>query len=198
MYEVGTSILYGRTGVCRVEGIGTPPFQKNDGHSYYTLRAVFSNCGELIYIPVDTPASMRPLIGSGEAAGYLDLISTLKPKAFSSRRPADLAAHYQEMLTSCEPKDCLLLIKEVYWKQKSMKKLGQVDTRYLKIAERMVCEELAAALDTKPESIRRRLYAAMDRETAELAPRPDSIKMGNTVTGVPRNHNDNDFLRKNQ
>lgn len=167
MYAVGTSILYGRTGVCRVEGIGTPPFQKNDGHSYYTLRAVFSTSGELIYIPVDTSAVMRPLIGRSEAAGYLDLISMLKPKAFSARRPADLVAHYQEMLTSCEPKDCLLLIKEVYWKQRTLKKVGQVDARYLKIAERLVCEELAAALDTKPESIRKRLYAAMEREAAK-------------------------------
>ena len=164
MYAVGTSILYGRTGVCRVEGIGTPHFQKDDGRTYYTLRSVFSTSGELIYVPVDTVASMRPLINCKEAADYLGLLSQLKPKSFTSRKPAELSAHYQEMLASCQPRDCLLLIKEIYWKQKSLKKLGQVDTRYLKIAERLVCEELAAVLDTTPETIRKRLYTEMERQ----------------------------------
>ena len=166
MYTVGTPILYGRTGVCRVEGIGTPHFQKDDGQTYYTLRSVFSTSGELIYVPVDTVASMRPLIGREEAADYLGLISQLELKSFGSKKPAELIAHYQEMLASCQPKDCLLLIKEVYWKQKSLKKLGQVDARYLKIAERLVCEEFAVAMGTGPESVKRRLYAAMDREMA--------------------------------
>lgn len=163
-YAVGALVLYGRTGVCRVEGVGTPHFQKSDGRIYYTLRSVFSTCGELIYVPVDT-ASMRPLIGCEEAAGCLALISQLKPEGFHSRKPAELTAHYQEMLTSCRPKDCLLLIKEIYWKQKSAKKLGQVDARYLKVAERLVCEELAAVLNTEPESIRKRLYSAIESET---------------------------------
>ena len=75
----------------------------------------------------------------------------------------DKEAAYQEMLASCQPRDCLLLITEIYWKQKSLKKLGQVDTRYLKIAERLVCEELAAVLDTTPEAIRKRLYSAIEQ-----------------------------------
>ena len=170
MYAVGTSILYGRTGVCRIEDIGQAPFQKRDGRRYYKLRAVFSTSGELIYIPVDTAVAMRPLIGKGEASNYLEGFGQLKPQPFASRKPVDLAAHYQEALASCAPKDCLLLIKEVFLKEKELaahrKKLGQVDSRYLKIAERLVCEEFAVALDTGPESIRKRLYAAMEREAA--------------------------------
>lgn len=166
MYTVGTSVLYGRTGVCRIEGIGTPPFQKSDGQSYYTLRSVFSTSGELIYIPVDTAVAMRPLIDGVQAAAYLELLPQLKPQAFSSRKPAELSAHYQEMLASCDLTDCLLLIKEIYLKQRELKKLGQVDARYLKIAERLVCEEFAVALDADPDSIKRRLYAVLDREMA--------------------------------
>ena len=168
MYPVGTPILYGRTGVCRVEGIGTPPFQRDDGHSYYMLRSMFSTTGELIYIPVDAAVAMRSLIAGGEAAGYLERFPALKPEAFRSRKPAELAAHYQGVLASGDPEDCLLLIKEIHLKEKELaahkKKLGQVDARYLKIAERLVCEEFAVALNTGPESIKRRLYAAMDRE----------------------------------
>lgn len=168
MYAVGTPILYGRTGVCRVEEIGTPPFRKKDGDSYYTLRSVFSTSGELIYIPVDAAVAMRPLIGGGEASDYLARIPKLKPEPFSSRKPAELAAHYQGVLDSCRPESCLMLIKEIYLKEKELaahkKKLGQVDSRYLKIAERLVYEEFAVALNTGPESIKKRVYAAMERE----------------------------------
>lgn len=172
MYAVGTSILYGRTGVCRVEGIGAPPFQKKGEDSYYTLRSVFSTSGELIYIPVDAAVAMRPLIGGGEASDYLERIPKLKPELFSSRKPAELAAHYQGALASCDPESCLMLIKEVYLKEKELaahkKKLGQVDSRYLKIAERLVCEEFAVALNTVPDSIKRRVYAAMEREAPKI------------------------------
>lgn len=168
MYTVGTSILYGRTGVCQIEAIGSAPCQKRDGQRYYKLRALFSNSGELIYIPVDAAVSMRPLIDGGEAAGYLELLPRLKPQKFASRKPAELIAHYQDVLASCQPENCLLLLKEIYLKGKELtahnKKLSQVDSRYLKIAERLVCEEFAVALRTGPDSIKKRLYAAMDRE----------------------------------
>lgn len=165
MYEVGTAILYGRTGVCKIEDIGSPPSQKHDKQPYYKLRAVFSTSGELIYIPVDSDVAMRPLIDSGRAAGYLEQFSQLKPQVFSSRKPAELIAHYQEVLASCQPESCLLLIKEIYQKERELtahnKKLGQVDSRYLKIAERLVCEEFAVALQTGPDSIKKRLYASI-------------------------------------
>lgn len=165
MYEIGTSILYGRTGVCQIEEIGSAPSRKQDEQSYYKLRAVFSNSGELIYIPVDSTVAMRPLIDGDEAAGYLESVTRMEPEVFPSRRPAELVAHYQEALASCQPENCLLLIKEIYLKGRELharkKSLGQVDDRYLKIAERLVCEEFAVALKTEPDSIKERLYAAL-------------------------------------
>ena len=71
MYAVGTPILYSRMGVCQVESIGAPPFQKSNERRYYKLRSLFSASGERIYVPVDASASLRPLINSGEASDYL-------------------------------------------------------------------------------------------------------------------------------
>ena len=171
MYAVGTSILCGRMGVCRVESIGTPPFERANGRPYYTLRARFSSSGELIYIPVDAEESMRPLIDSGEASGYLDRLPGLEAKAFHARRPMELTTHYQKLLGSCRLEDCLVLLKELHCKRKELaarsKKLGQVDVQYQKLAERLVCEEFAAALDTTPDSMKGRLYAAMEPEAAK-------------------------------
>lgn len=164
-YEIGTLILYDWKGVCRVERIGTVPFQKDDGRCYYELCAVFSNSNEYIYIPIDTALFMRPLISREEAEEYLDLFPSLAPKPFSGRTSGELTAHYQEMLAACGIKDCLLLIKEVHAKREGLaqrkKKLGQADVQYLRIAERLVCEEFAAVLQATPAAIRDRLYAAM-------------------------------------
>ena len=166
MFAVGETVLYNRTGVCRVEGIGTPPFQKNDGLNYYTLRSVFSTSGEQIYVPVEAMVSMRPLVDSKAVSSYLEMIPQLTPEIFHSKKPSDLAMHYQELLIACDLKDALLLMKEIYLKQATSKKLGQVDARYLKIAERMVCEEFAFILGTSPDLIRMRLYAVMRQEVS--------------------------------
>lgn len=166
MYAVGTPVLYSRMGVCQVESIA--PFPGDAGRRYYKLRALFSSSGERIYIPVDAASSLRRPIGRGEAAGYLRMLPRLKPALFSSPRPAELAAHYREILGACEPEECLILLKEIYLKERALsarsKKLGQVDSKYRKVAERIVCEEFALALDTTPDSMRDRLYEAMGAE----------------------------------
>ena len=109
--------------------------------------------------------SMRPLINSDEAADYLERLPQMKPQSLASRNPLELVSHYQEALTSCNPENILLLIKEIYLKEKELtahhKKLGQVDSRYLKVAERLVCEEFAMVLQTTPESIKKRLHRGM-------------------------------------
>ena len=166
MYEVGTLVLYYKKGVYRVDSVGAPPVRGTSG-DYYKLCAVFSGSNEIIYTPVDMISSMRPLIGSGEAAHCLELFSQLEPHVFRSCKTTELAAHCQSMLASHKVEDCLLLIKEIHIRQREMlrqkKRLGQVDAQYLKLAEKLICEEFAVVLDTTPDSIRERLYEAMER-----------------------------------
>lgn len=164
-YTVGASVLYGRMGVCRVEGIGAPPFRQENERRYYRLRAVFSSSSECIYLPVDAEAPLRPLIDPERASDCLRRFPELQAPVCAARKPAEAAAHYQEALSSCEIMDCLMVVKEINRKQRELaernKRLSQVDVRYLKIAERLACEELAAALDDRPETIRERLYETM-------------------------------------
>lgn len=167
MYEIGTLVLYDKRGVYKVESVGTPPVHGASG-DYYKLCAVFSSSNETIYTPVDTTSSMRPLISSSEAANYLELFSRLEPHAYRFSKTMDLTAHYRNMLASHKVEDCLLLIKEIHVRQKEMsqqkKRLGQMDTQYLKLAEKMICEEFAVVLDTTPDLIRERLYAVTERK----------------------------------
>ncbi len=63
----------------------------------------------------------------------------------------------------------MLVIKEIWEKEKSLKKekrkLTQADVKYRRIAEKLVCEEFAAALHTQPEAVKDRLYQAMEPKT---------------------------------
>ena len=144
-----------------------PPPVRGTAGDYYKLRAMFSNTNEIIYTPVDMVTFMRPLISSSEATNYLELFARLKPHAFHSGKAMDSAAHYRDMLASQKVEDCLLLIKEILVKQREAarqkKRPGQVDTQYLKLAEKLICEEFAVALDTTPDLIRERLYADIRR-----------------------------------
>lgn len=165
MYGIGTLVLYNKRGVYKIDSVGTPPVRGTTG-DYYKLCAVFSSSNEIIYTPVDGASSMRPLISSSEAADYLELFSQMEPHVFRSGKPMELTARYQSMLASHKVEDCLLLIKEIYVRQEEMvrqkKRLGQVDIRYLKLAEKLICEEFAAALNTTPDLIRERLYAGAE------------------------------------
>lgn len=159
--------MYDKRGVYKIESVGPPPVQGTSGN-YYKLLAVFSNSNEIIYTPVDMVTSMRPLISNSEAANYLELFAQMEPRVFRSGKAMDLAAHYRDMLASHKVEDCLLLIKEIRIRQREIarqkKRLGQVDTQYLKLAEKLICEEFAVVMDTTPDLIRERLYADIQRK----------------------------------
>ena len=175
MYTVGTYLLYRSAGVCRVEGMDAPKMAKAEKRQYYKLRPAFSTGLDYIYVPLDSPVPLRPIISSGEAARYLDSVSRLKPKAAAMQKTAELSAHYQDLLSTGDPESSLLVIKEIWEKEKGLtgtggkRKLNQADVKYRRLAEKLVCEEFAAALHTEPEAMKERLYQEMERK-AEAAP----------------------------
>ena len=67
MFQIGERIMYGSSGVCRVEAIGKPDsasFADRD-RDYYTLSPLY---GEgVIYVPVDSSVFMRPILSREEA-----------------------------------------------------------------------------------------------------------------------------------
>ncbi len=172
MYTVGTYLLYRSAGVCRVEGMDAPKMAKAEKRRYYKLRPAFSEGVDYIYVPLDSPVPLRPIISSGEAARYLDSIARLKPGKAEMQKTADLTAHYRSLLSTGDPEKSLLVIKEIWEKEKGLtggkRKLNQAEIKYRRLAEKLVCEEFAAALHTEPEAMRERLYRAMECEPEAL------------------------------
>ena len=169
MYTLGTYLLYRSAGVCRVEGMDAPKIAAAEKRRYYKLHPVFSTELDFIHVPLDSPVPLRPIITSGEAMRYLDSIARLRPKVSETQKNADQAVRYQRLISTGDPENALLVIKEIWEKEKSLKKekrkLTQADVKYRRIAEKLVCEEFAAALHTQPEAVKDRLYQAMEPKT---------------------------------
>ena len=68
MFQKGDLIVYGNTGICRVEEVGTPESLPGVDKEklYYKLVPVRS--ASTIYTPVDTSVFMRPVMTKEAAA----------------------------------------------------------------------------------------------------------------------------------
>ena len=150
MYNIGELIVYGRSGVCRVENIGYPeiPGIKKD-KLYYTLVPLY-NKGK-IFIPVDTENFMRPIISKEKAEELIEMIPSIQEELFYDKNARNIQEYYQNFLDSHDCLDLITLVKILYTKKdialSNKKNQSQVDLRFMGIAKTLVDEEFSAALE---------------------------------------------------
>ena len=167
MFQLGDLVVYHTTGVCRVEAISTPNMTGADRNKlYYQLKPLQQD--GVIYCPVDHPkVRIRPVISREEALALIDLIPTIHAEACHAPTLQALAQRYQAAVHSCDCRDLLEMMLSIHAKQRQAetqkRRLGLVDERYMKQAERLLHGELAAALDISyasvPDYIAQRLAA---------------------------------------
>ena len=172
VYPVGARIVYGTSGVCEVKAVGTPEFAHVDrAKRYYTLSPVYGT--EIIYVPVDTSAFMRPVMTRAEAEALIARIPAIREEWVETKNLQLLSEHYQASLRSHDCADLVHLIKTIYAKsataQRSGKKPSTIDQRYRKRAEELLHGELAVALDIPRESVPAYIRARLDQRPAPRA-----------------------------
>ena len=168
MYQKGDLIVYGSSGVCRVEDIGA---LKGAGgvrakRAYYTLSPVFGS--GVIYIPADTGIFMRPVLTKEQVDELIDRIPALEEKECDLSNLRQLTEHYHAAFESHQCEDLLRLIKALYQRgQNTLKqgrRIGLTEMKYRKHAEELVHGEFAVALgipyEEVPEYISTRLEQA--------------------------------------
>ena len=161
MYEKGDKIIYGSSGVCVVVEICTPNFSRAEwGKKYYKLRPVYGT--ETIYAPVDTKAFMRPVMTRAEADALIARIPEIDECVCSSHSITMLRQQYEEFFKDHNCETYIGLVKGIYSKGASGKKLGQTDQRYMKRAEDTLYGELAVALDLTPAEVPAYIKAAIE------------------------------------
>ncbi len=160
MYQTGQLIVYGKTGVCRVEGTvsQTVPGEKAP-RLYYTLRPLYHSGS--IMAPVDNVDSgriaTRPIMSRDEAQAFIEGLPALQSEPYYNSNLGQLREHYREQLGNLSGRELALLICSVYRKKQEAragnKKLGAVDQHFMDEAEELLYGELAAALDIPPDEV---------------------------------------------
>lgn len=167
MYQVGDYVVYGGSGVCRVDAVGTPDSAGCDRRrSYYTLRPLSGT--ETIYVPVDANVSMRPVLTRQEADALILQLPALSECPIESKNPQLLSHAYQSSFRANDSKELARLLKTIHHKdteaRRARRQPGKVDERYRKRAEELLYGELAIALgipqDSVPQYIHHRLRSA--------------------------------------
>ena len=158
MYQSGELILYGRTGVCRVEEITcTKQHGSGEEQMYYVLRPLYQNCN--ITTPVDnTKVFSRPIISREEAERVIGVIPTVEPEVYHNRNLNQLREYYRSCMESFDCVDLVKLTMSLYRKKREAedqkRKFGAVDERFMKEAEDLLFGELAAALEIPRDEVR--------------------------------------------
>ena len=151
MFQPGDLVIYGATGVCRVEEITCPGGTGADRNRRFYLLKPLQQDG-VIYTPVDNAkVPMRPVISREEAEALIDLIPSIQVEAYHGSSLQALAQHYQSAVRTHECRDFLELMMSIYAKRRQAeaqkRRLGMVDERFMKQAERLLYGELSVALD---------------------------------------------------
>ena len=107
MYQTGEFIVYGTSGVCRVDAVGKPPFGGEEDKMYYTLVPLSGT--ETIYIPVDSPVFTRPVISREQAERLIDAIPSIEVDHFTSHSLRMSTEHYQAALQTHDCRDLVQL-----------------------------------------------------------------------------------------
>ena len=157
MYQIGQLVLYGSTGVCRVEEVREQASPgTGERRLYYILRPLYEDC--VISAPVDSDkVFIRPIITKDEAEQIIRDMPKVEITVYQSRVPKELTEHYETILKHY---DCIALVgltKSIYANkislQEQKRKFGTVDERFLKRAENLLYGELAAALEIPRDQV---------------------------------------------
>lgn len=155
MYEVGTRIVYGSSGVCEVSAVCETEFSKN-GQVYYTLTPVGTT--SCVYVPVDSEpltARMRPLYTPD---ALREALSSAGGERLEWIDNAHLRGKYfQEVLLSCDPAQMFRLVQTLYHRAQMLAERGKknlmADEAILKKAERILFGEISEVLGIGREEL---------------------------------------------
>lgn len=150
MFQPGDLVIYGTTGVCRVEEITRPGGTGADRDRQFYLLKPLHQTG-VIYTPVDNAkVPMRPVISREEAESLIDLIPSIQAEAYHGPTLQALAQHYQSVVRSHDCRELIGLMMSIYAKRRQAeaqkRRLGMVDERFMKQAEQLLYGEFSVAL----------------------------------------------------
>lgn len=164
MFATGDTVVY-RHHVCTVAGVREAYFE---GRDYFELHTLFEKSLKL-FVAVDDakPPALRHVMSREDALALIDSIPSIQPideeilhaaGTTLSLAERQIKEEYERRLKKCEPEDLVAVIKSAYVRTQERETTGKrttaVDKKYFELAESLLCDELAVALDMEREVTR--------------------------------------------
>lgn len=155
MFSTNDYIIYGNTGICKIEDIKDMKFGNKPMRKYYVIKTVYGE-KSTIYSPIDNTAiNIRKVMNLDEAKELINEIpdqNTIWIEDISDRKEK-----YNEIIKAGNRIELVKLIKTLYLKKQEKategKKLMIGDEKIMQEAEKILHQELALILDIKPEEV---------------------------------------------
>ncbi|MBR3593350.1 MAG: CarD family transcriptional regulator [Clostridia bacterium] len=149
MFDIGDTVLYGATGVCKIDGTVEREIF-GEKKEYFVLKPV-SQDKSTVFVPTDNEAlraKMRKILSADEIDAIIKEVKTL-PDIWEEN-DALRREMYSEIIHSGDRKKVMLLIRTLYTVQqqryKEGKRLHLSDDRFLSEAERLLYDEFSIVL----------------------------------------------------
>ena len=150
MFKIGEYIVYGTSGVCKVESVSTMDMEGvPKDRLYYTLKPVYIN-KSTIMTPVDnTKVVMRSVMTKEEVDSLIDDMEDIETVSVNDDKKRGEIC--KNTLASCESRELVRMIKSLYNRNQRRlaqgKKLTSGDERYFHMAEDSLYGEMAITLN---------------------------------------------------
>lgn len=154
MFKVGEYVVYGNTGVCKVEEVGPLPIGSSD-KDYYTLVPVYGRNSRIYAVVDNNKVVMRPILTKKESDALINKIEEIDALPIRDEKRREEV--YKETMKTCDCKEWVRIIKTLYSRKMDRiskgKKVTSSDERYLQMAEENLYGELALSLKMPKEKV---------------------------------------------
>lgn len=118
MFSAGEYIVYGTTGVCKVEEIGTLQMSGvSKDKLYYTMTPIGSQ-GSRVYVPVESDkAVIRPVLSKSEAVALVEEIPSIELLWVDDEKKREEI--YKTTFRTCDCREWIKIIKTLYLRKMS-------------------------------------------------------------------------------
>lgn len=157
MYQVGSWVVYGVHGVCRI--VGTEKQLVNRKRTQFFVLEPLAQSESRFYLPTDNPvalAKLRTVLSRDELTALLTSESISESVWIEEENCRK--QYYRELIGSGDRTSLLKMVHSLYRYKASQtasgKKFHQADENFMRDAEKLLASEIALVMELSPQEAR--------------------------------------------
>ena len=169
MFQIGETVFYSGSGICRIDSITSREFG-DEMRDYYVLIPEHA-AKSVVYLPVDNQALVSRMRAPLTEEQVLRLIHKMPEQGcrwMGDENRRELGD--ERILRDGDQREIILLIRSIYLHQQQLRekgrKLHQCDERALREGQQMLSDEFSHVLHIQPEEVENYIIQMLDGQTA--------------------------------